>query len=420
MQWSAGIETTVSSRSGVLHNGSAWRMDTPAVSNGVAMLFSPGYGAGPDTAALTAPTRKLHDSLIAAGYTLCGATYPRAGWTVADGLAQQAELAISIRTSDPALSTVIGWGHSMGGLVTAGLLEARRPTIDGAVTLCGSLAGPVAMLNQAFDAAFVLQVLVAHAESALALGTPDDLRAAAAARALQTAATTEEGRARIALGAAVGQLPRWAVVGSRRPDVDDYDAQAAQQREVYVRSAFAPRGDIESLVGGNPSGNDGVDYAAQLAASGCEDIVHAMYARSSADLDDDLNRLNDAHRVQADPAAVSRLREMLTPSGAIGAPVAALWCTGDVAPTVSQATAFADAVDSAGRSDRLRQFFSDRPGHLPSDAETIVAIESVVERLRDGEWPDAARGSSAATLDDVRFVDLAPAPFLRPDRGGVS
>jgi hypothetical protein len=145
-----------------------------------------------------------------------------------------------------------------------------------------------------------------------------------------------------------------------------------------------------------------------------------MYARSSADLDNDLNRLNDAPRVQADPAAVFRLCEMLTPSGAISGPIAALWCTGDVAPTVSQATAFADAVDSAGRSDRLRQFFSDRPGHLPSDAETIVAIESVVERLRDGEWPDAARGSSAATSDDVRFVDLAPAPFLRPDRGGVS
>jgi hypothetical protein len=403
----------------VLDNGSAWRVDTPAASNGIAMLFSPGYGAGPDAAALTAPTRELHDSLIAAGYTLCGATYPRAGWTVADGLSQQAELAASIRSSDPTLTTVIGWGHSMGGLVTAGLLEAPRPTIDGAVTLCGSLAGPVGMLNQAFDAAFVLQVLVAPADPTLALGTTDDLRAAAAARALETTAATAEGRARIALGAAVGQLPRWAAIGSRRPTADDYDAQAAQQREIYVRAAFAPRRDIELLVGGNPSGNDGVDYAAQLAASGCDDIVHAMYARSAADLDDDLKRLTDAPRVQADPAAVSRLRAMLTPAGSIRGPIAALWCTGDVAPTISQATAFADAVDSAGRSDLLRQFFSDRPGHLPSDAEIAVAIESVVERVREGEWPDAAPDHSSLS-NDVRFVDIEPEPFLRPDLGGDS
>lgn len=404
----------------MLDSGSAWRIDMPEAPNGVAMLFSPGYGTGPDADALTAPTRELHDSLIAAGYTLCGTTYPRAGWTVADGLSQQAELATFIRRSDPVLSTIIGWGHSMGGLVTVGVLEAPGPSIDGAVALCGSLAGPVAMLNQAFDAAFVLQVLAGDADRDLTLGTPDGLRAVAAARALETAAATAEGRARIGLGAAVGQLPRWSVVGSHRPGTDDYEAQAEQQRKVYVRSAFAPRGDIEELVAGNPSGNDGVDYAAQLAASGCDDIVLAMYAQSSADLGDDLNRLNDADRVRADPAAVSRLREMLTPSGAIGGPVAALWCTGDVAPTVSQANAFADAVNSAGRSDLLRQFFSDRPGHLPSDAETVIAIESVVERLRAGEWPDAARDLTLATSSDVRFVDIAPAPFLRPDLGGVS
>jgi pimeloyl-ACP methyl ester carboxylesterase len=411
--------STVLSKSSLLDTNAA-RIDLPEASNGIALLFSPGYGAGPDADVLTAPTRELHDSLMAAGYTLCGATYPRSGWTVADGLVQQAELATSIRQSDPAITTVIAWGHSMGGLVAVGLLEAAQPAVDGAVALCGSLTGPVAMLNQAFDAAFVLQVLAGQADPDLALGTADELRSAAAGRALTAAASTAEGRARVALGAAVGQLPRWSVSGTGRPGPDDYEAQAAQQRRVYLRSAFAPRGDIESLVGGNPSGNDGVDYAAQLAASGCDDIVHAMYAHSSADLDDDLKRLHDADRVQADQAAVSRLRAMLTPSGAISGPVAALWCTGDVAPTVSQASAFADAVDSAGDSDLLRQFFSDRPGHLPSDAETVIAIDAVVQRLHSGAWPDAESWFTQDASSDVQFVDIAPAPFLRPDFGGVS
>jgi hypothetical protein len=404
--------TSVSRRSGIFPSGARWRIDAPAQPNGIGLVFSPGYGVGPASEAPIAPTVEVANRLLNAGYTLAGATYPSAGWSVADGLVQQPELVALVRSSHPDITRVIGWGHSMGGLVTVGLIESSTPSIEAAFVLCGSLAGPVAMLDQAFDSAFVLQVLLGQDEPQLS-DADDVVRAEAASRVMAAAAVTAEGRARIALGAAIGQLPTWAVLDTSRPRPTDPEAQAAQQRQVYLRSAFAPRSDIVARAGGNPSGNIGVDYAAQLAASGSDDLVRAMYLLSSADLDADLATLADAARMRADPSAVARLRTMLTPSGAIRGPVVTVWCTGDVAPTVSQARVFGDAVEAAGHTDQLRQFFVDRPGHVPSDGEIIAALDVLVSRIRTGTWPEVDASSAE---NDVRFISMVPPVFLRPDR----
>jgi hypothetical protein len=410
MQRSPGVSDFLSSRHGIMPNGARWAVDEPAYSNGTALLFSPGFGVGPSAAASTAPTTSLRAQLLADGYTLVGATYPTAGWTVSDGLVQQPQLATRVRSLLPGIHTLVGWGHSMGGLVTVGLVEAGSAALDAALILCGSLAGGVAMLDQMLDAAFVFQTLAGDGEDLI--GIRDDLeRAETASRVLAAAATTPEGRARIALAAAVGQLPRWAVEGSDRPRAQDAESQAQQQRAVFLRSAFAPRADIEARSGGNPSDNTGVDYAAQLFASGFEGLVRAMYSASTAELEADLARLAAAPRVRADLDARDRLRRMLTPSGAISVPVAAIWCAGDVAPTVSQARAFDDAVVASGRSELLRHFCVDRPGHLPSDLEIRTALEELMTRLRDGEWPQ-----TKPTESGVDFIDIPRTPFLRPDR----
>jgi pimeloyl-ACP methyl ester carboxylesterase len=384
----------------------------------VALLFSPGFGFGPAEPP-TAPDDAVRERLLAAGYLLAGLSYPSAGWAVEDGLRDQPVLAAIVRDRLPEGGRLIAWGHSMGGLVTAGLAERAPAVVDGALVLCGSVAGPLAMLDQALDAAFAIRCLVPGAGSLPLVGAAGDAeRLETAVAIVERAATTADGRARLALAGAFAQLPTWSVPGSDRPAPEDVEGRAEQQRAVLPWAVFAPRADIERRSGGNPSGNAGVDYHALLARSEHRALVEAMYARSSLDLAEDLRRLAAAGRIAADEGAVDSLGRNLTPGGRIEVPVLTLHCSGDAAPTLSQAREYAEAVSRAGRSTRLRQAFVDRPGHIPSTTETVAALGLLDDRLRDGRWPEDVladlrrRGAGG----DCSFADLTPPPMLRPHR----
>ena len=54
----------------------------------------------------------------------------------------------------------IAWGHSLGGIITAGLIQRYPSRFSAALPMCGVLAGGVATWNTALDAAFAFQQLV--------------------------------------------------------------------------------------------------------------------------------------------------------------------------------------------------------------------------------------------------------------------
>lgn len=415
---------------GDLPSGARFVVETPADWNGTLLVWSPGYiGGAAGGEAASGPSTTTRAWLLEHGYALAGSKPTTNGWAVEELLGDQDDVVdvASDLLGDP--ESTIAWGSSMGGLTSAALLERYSEDFDGALPLCASVAGGVGMLNQSLDAAFTFKTLLAPENDRIELVDVDDeqVSRAAAQQVLDTAQTTPEGRARIALAAAFAQLPGWTQPGTDRPDAHDWAAQQEQQHGVFMFSVFSPRQPLEARAGGNFSWNTGVDYRRQLAASGNAQQVRALYREAGLDLDADLGRLEAAPRIAADPDAVQYMLDNAAPTGQIEGPVLTLHETGDTAPTVTQARAYADAVSAAGNRKLLRQTFVDRPGHCDyTPAEQLAALTTLEERIDTGRWSNAATSASlnarAQELDEqspldlgtAGFVDLRPHQFARP------
>ena len=119
--------------------------------------------------------------------------------------------------------------------------------------------------------------------------TDVDTNFSIAEQALTAAQATAEGRARIALVAALTDLSGWIDPFSPEPDPTDYETQEANQflsLQGFGLFAFFPlRAELEGRAGGNPSWNTGVDYRQQLALSIDNAEVHALYEQAGLDLE---------------------------------------------------------------------------------------------------------------------------------------
>ncbi len=257
--------------------------------------------------------------------------------------------------------------------------------------------------------------------------------------AVEAAQTTAEGRAKIALAAAIGDFPGWAHADNPRPAPDDLDTQQQAQFEHMMEMAFfglALGADIDGKVGGNPSTNIGVDYAKLLHRSNGHDEVLALYARSGLNLKQDLKSLAAADRIAADPAARAKLAEISTFTGEISDPMLTLHTAGDQQVVVEQENAYAKTVRHAGNGSLLRQAFTERAFHCAfTPAEMLSALGALTDRVKTGAWkritdPNTLQARAIALGPDVnvhvdddptqpiptdpKFTDLKPGPFPRP------
>ena len=301
--------------------------------------------------------------------------------------------------------------------------------------------------NQWLDAAFAFKTLLAPGSGLQVVNISDpDTNFSVAEEVLAAAQATPEGRARIALVAALTDLSGWIDPFSQEPGPTDYATQEANQflefQQVFDFFAFFDlRAELEGRAGGNPSWNTGVDYKKQLAISVDDAEVHALYRQAGLHLEADLDTLNNATHISADPAAVDYLSQNIIFNGQISVPVLTLHTTDDDVVSVENEQAYADVVARAFNSPLLRQIFVHRGGHCNfTEAETIAALQILTQRLDTGTWPKlnpddlntAAKRLGArynvlfycyicsAIAPPVgvpmapAFVNYTPAPFLRP------
>jgi hypothetical protein len=406
---------------GTAGDGSTFKAEVPSRWNGTLLLYSHGYVPFflPNPPADDGPDRAVADQLLAEGFALAGSSYASSGWAVEDAFRDQTDLLDRFEHRFGKPRRTVAWGESMGGMITAGLIQRQPGRFDGALPMCGILGGAVALWNQNLDLQYALKTLlsaspdpaVAVPASQLQLVHITDWQAnvALANAAVTAASATPDGRARLALAAALFPLPDWWEVGTDRPARGDYAARWQNQLQALqfqLAFIFGFRAEVEQRAGGNPSWNVGVDYDRLLARSASRDLVFALYRQTNLHLRRDLRLLARAPRVRADRAATRYLIRNVVYDGRIRVPVLTVHTTADGLVVSPHERAYRDAVRRAGRSRLLHQLYVDRPGHCTfTDDEVLTAVDVLFERLDGGRWPRHP-GSD--------FVDYEPPPLLRP------
>jgi pimeloyl-ACP methyl ester carboxylesterase len=424
---------------GSLADSATYLIEVPAHWNRTLFLYSHGYV----TPGSNNPAQDVGDPvtgswLLSHGYALAGSSYSSTGWSIEQALPDQiATLGVFAgKVGEP--RRTVAWGHSLGGIITAGLIQRYPHRFSAALPMCGVLAGGVATWNTALDGAFAFQQLVDP--SVQITGITNPLANLQGAESAATAAqATPQGKARLALAAALGDTPGWFTSLSPQPAANDFTGQEANQfkwdANVDFPFIFAFRAELEARAGGNPSWNTGVDYVRQLAKSANRREVRALYHAAGLSLRADLLTLNKAARISADPSAVRYLARNISFTGKITVPVLSMHTIGDGLVIPQNEQAYASVVGKAGRSFLLRQVFVSRAGHCAfTPAETITSVRRLVHRMRTGQWSDGALApagmNNAATVlgpnynifvSGSQVVPVAPAfaafqpsPYPRP------
>jgi pimeloyl-ACP methyl ester carboxylesterase len=422
---------------GEFRDHATYLIEVPTNWNGTLFLYSHGYvfPGDPNPATDTGDVL-VRSYLLSRHYALAGSSYASSGWAVQNALRDQISV---LNTFDRLVRhpiRTIAWGHSMGGLITAGLVQNYPARFSGAVPLCGVLAGSVGVWNQWLDSAFAFNILLASGQLQVVNITDQNTNIDNAETVLNNAQATPEGQARIALVAALVDSPGWIEPLLPQPDPTDYATLEANQQvslggfDFFL--SFYLRSELEKRAGGNPSWNTGVDYVKQLKLSVGYAEVQALYQQAGLSLDADLKALNEAPRIVADPTAVAYLSQNIVFDGKIRVPILTVHGDGDDVANVQNERAYADVVQEAHNSSLLREAVVHRAAHcFFTSAETIAALQTLIRRLDTGVWNDTdANGlnEAAAALPkkyDVlfgpgsktvrpAFLDYESAPFLRP------
>jgi pimeloyl-ACP methyl ester carboxylesterase len=431
----AGLQTF----KGTLKGGAKFLIEVPPNWNGTLFLYSHGYVVpGSPNPATDVGDPLTGAFLLANGFALAGSSYATTGWAIHEALPDQIATLDIFNELVGQPSRTIAWGHSLGGIITAGLIQRYPRRFDAAQPMCGVLSGGVATWNTALDAEFAFSTLLAQGTGLQDVGITDPAKNLGIAEAVLAAAqATPQGRARLALASALGDTPGWFTPLSPEPAPNDFNDRENNQflwsEVVDFPFVFAFRAELEARAGGNASWNTGVDYRKQLHRSANFLEVWALYQQAGLSLDADLDTLNNAPRISADPGAVEYLSQNIIFNGDIHIPVLTMHTTGDGLVINENEEAYKDVVREAGNGRFLRQTFVSRAGHCSfTPAETLAAVSVLLNRLGTGDWRGLEENDlngAAAVLGPVfnvfpagttlvstppGYIDFTPGPYPRP------
>lgn len=430
-------------QTGTLPDGATYIIEVPPHWNGILFLYSHGYVVpGKPNPAQDVGDPVTQFFMLSRGFALAGSSYATTGWAIEQALPDQIAVLDIFNQTFGAPTKTIAWGHSLGGMITAGLIQRYPDRFDAALPMCGVLSGGVATWNVALDAAFAFKTLLGPDSGLQVVNIANPGANLTLAEGILAAAqATPQGQARLALVSALADTPGWFTPLSPEPAANDFANREMNQflwsQLVDFPFAFALRAELEFRARGNVSWNAGVNYRRQLQRSINRDEVVALYEQAGLSLDEDLDTLEDAVRIEPDHHAIEYLEKNISFDGEIHIPVLTMHTTGDGLVVVQNESAYSQVVNEEGNGAFLRSTLVSRAGHCTfTPAETIAAVQTLLTRLETGTWPDVSASNmilAAAKLGPglnlfvnaqgmvvpvpPAFVDFMPSPYLRPFSG---
>jgi pimeloyl-ACP methyl ester carboxylesterase len=405
---------------GTLPDGATWVADVPEHWRGALILYSHGFGT---LAPADAPSDAARQALLDRGYALAGSSYDPSGslWALASAVRDQFGTLAAVSTLIGRPRTAIALGTSMGGLISTQEAERAGGRLDAVVSTCGLLGGGIDLNNYQLDGEYAISRLLAPTQSIPLVRYSSPADGAAAAAQLSTLATaaqsTPAGRARVALGTALLNMPTWSA-SQASPPADAAGIARAQYEWLIATLPFImpARYFIELSAGGNASWNAGVDYRSLLARSPYRSTVVSLYRAAGLDLHADLTDLTRHASVRADRPALISLARTSTLTGRLQVPTLTVHTVYDQLAPVEFENRYAQQASGS----LLRQAFVARRGHCAFTAsELVAAVQAAEHRAVTGRWDGRAttRGLQAAALatglgDTPAFVDFRPGPLV--------
>jgi pimeloyl-ACP methyl ester carboxylesterase len=148
-----GGSGTVTTQTGTLADGAMYKIECPGGPwNGTLFLYSHGYVVpGDANPAQDAGDRVTAAWLLDHGYALAGSSYATTGWAIQQALPDQIGTLDAFDQAFRTPTRTVAWGHSLGGIITAGLIQRYPGRFSAALPMCGVLSGGVATWNTALE-----------------------------------------------------------------------------------------------------------------------------------------------------------------------------------------------------------------------------------------------------------------------------
>ena len=109
---------------GTFADGATYLIEVPSPWNGTLLLYSHGYvPPGSANPARDVGDPATHDFLLANGFALAGSSYAHTGWAIQEALFDQIAVLDVFNAQVGTPTQTIAWGHSLGGIITAGLIQ---------------------------------------------------------------------------------------------------------------------------------------------------------------------------------------------------------------------------------------------------------------------------------------------------------
>ena len=360
---------------GTLH-GAKYEIMVPANWNGTLLVYARGYhyylpeeaSAGPEFNPAFEP------AFLDAGYALAGSAYRAGGWAVQEGIKDTRKLVqlFGRRVGRP--DRVILYGVSMGGLIAAKSIEKYPGVYDGAIPICGVVAGTQEHWESNTAIALAYDVAFGFPQE---WGTLEDVR--------DDVLYWEEGWGDYVLDQLIdpanyGRFEFIRLV-TGLPEEDFYPTGPWMSYLKVMEYLTQGRAELEARAGGNVFQNVGHVYT-------LTDDEKAYLAGLGVDADALLEEMNDRTTLRADPKARSYMQRYARLRGQIRAPTVTIHTMADTNVPVQQESAYREMVEGAGYEERLIQVYTNGIGHCWIYPHQYLAAFGAMESwLETGERP---------------------------------